>query len=464
MPRFAGSLTRHPARVSFFWFAGVILFGAVLLTLPFARGARSLAENRPVSPLDAAFMSTSAVCVTGLAVRSVGHDFSFLGQLVIAGLVQVGGIGIMTVTTFVSFSFGAKESLRQRAVISETLGAGPQADLRWVLRGVLATTAIIETVGAFILAVNFWLRYGFEWKAAIWHGVFHSIAAFCNAGFGLEDDNLVKYQSDPVVNLVIIVQVVLGGIGFPVILDWMRHRRMPIAERWHRMLLHSKLMILGTCGLLLLGTVGFLVLEWDNALAEMPWWEKIMVSVFQAATPRTAGFNTVDYARLTNATLFITMLLMLIGAGPCSTGGGFKVSTLMVLVTRAWATYQGYSRVHLFRRTIPHQIVERAVATALLFTVIAVLGLTAVLVVEQSAATDPAGDSLFRDAAFECVSALGTVGLSTGLTTKLSGIGRMIIIGLMFLGRLGPLSVFIALARSDRDQKIEFASEVPLIG
>jgi len=464
MPRFAGSLTRHPARVSFFWFAGVIILGAVLLTLPFSRGERSRADNRPISPLDATFMSTSAVCVTGLAVRSVGHDFSFLGQFVIAALVQVGGIGIMTVTTFVSFSFGARESLRQRAVISETLGAGPQADLRWVLRGVLAITAVIETVGALVLAGNFMIRYGFDWKSALWHGVFHSIAAFCNAGFGLEDDNLMKYQADPIVNLVIVGQIVLGGIGFPVILDWLRHRKMPMAERWNRLLLHSKLMIVGTTGLLVMGTCGFLILEWDNVLVDMPWWERILVSLFQSTTPRTAGFNTVDYAQLTNATLFCTMLLMLVGAGPCSTGGGFKVSTLMVLVTRAWATYHGFARVHIFRRTIPHQIVERAVATALLFTVVAVLGLTAVLVVEQSASSDKTHDSLFLDAAFECVSALGTVGLSTGLTTKLSSIGRIIIIVLMFLGRLGPLSVFIALARSEKDQRIEFASEEPLIG
>lgn len=464
MPRFAGSLTRHPARVSFFWFTGVIVLGTVLLTLPLARGPRSRAEKSPISTLDAAFTSTSAVCVTGLAVRSTGHDFSFWGQAIIAGMVQVGGIGIMTVTTFVSFSFGGRESLRNRAVISETLGAGSQADLKWVLRGVLLTTLIAEATGAAILAVNFMVRYGYGFTKSLWYGVFHSVTAFCNAGFGLEDDNLVQYQTDPVVNLTIIVLIVLGGIGFPVILDWHRQRVHPLRERWNRLLLHSKLMLLGTVVLLTLGTIAFLVLEWDGVLADMTFPQKILVSLFQSTTPRTAGFNTVDYARLTDATLFITILLMLVGAGPCSTGGGFKVSTLMVLVCRAASTFRGHSRVHVFRRTLPHQIVERAVATALLFSIIAAVGLMLLLTVEQSASTDAGPTALFRDTAFECTSALGTVGLSTGLTTKLSSIGRMIIIVLMFLGRLGPFTVFIALARSERERKIEFASEEPLIG
>ncbi|MFO0869908.1 MAG: TrkH family potassium uptake protein [Pirellulales bacterium] len=464
MPRFAGSLTRHPARVSFFWFASAIVLGTVLLTLPLARGPRSRAEKAPISTLDAAFTSTSAVCVTGLAVRSTGHDFSFWGQVIIAGLVQVGGIGIMTVTTFVSFTFGARESLRQRAVISETLGAGAQADIRWVLRGVLVTTGVAEAIGAAIMSVNFMVRYGYDWKKALWYGVFHSITAFCNAGFGLEDDNLTPYQHDPVVNLTIVSLIVLGGIGFPVILDWHRHRSYPLQERWNRLLLHSKLMLVGTVALLTLGTLAFLILEWDGVLQDMSLLQKLQVSLFQATTPRTAGFNTVDYARMSDATLLITMLLMLVGAGPCSTGGGFKVSTLTVLVTRAWSTFRGYSRVHLFRRTLPQQIIERAVATALLFSIVAVVGLMLLLTVEQTAAAENSSETLFRDTAFECVSALGTVGLSTGLTTRLSSVGRIIIIALMFLGRLGPLTVFIALARSERERKIEYASEEPLIG
>lgn len=464
MSQFAGSLTRHPARVSFFWFAGTIVLGMAVLTLPFCRGERSVQSQQPISWLDAAFTSTSAVCVTGLTVRSTGHDYSFAGQAVIAALIQVGGIGIMTVTTFVSFTFGARESLRQRAIISETLGAGSQADIRWVLRGVLFATLAVEAVGAAILAVNFAWRYGFPWGEALWQGVFHSIAAFCNAGFGLEDDNLTRYQRDPVVNFTIVIEIILGGIGFPVILDWHRQRVHPIGERWGHLLLHSKLMLLGTALLLLLGMIAFLVLEWDGALAGKPLAQKLMTSLFESTTPRTAGFNTVDYAKLTDATLFVTMLLMLIGAGPCSTGGGFKVSTFMVLACRAWSTFQGFGKVHVFRRSITHQIVERAVATALLFSIIASIGLMMLLTIEQSAGPNNNGGAGFRDMAFECVSALGTVGLSTGMTTKLSSLGRLIIIALMFLGRLGPLTVFIALARSERDRKIEFAAEEPLVG
>ena len=464
MPKFAGALTRHPARVSFFWFAGVIALGTVLLTLPISRGPRATAEQRPISILDACFTSTSSVCVTGLAVRSTGYDFSFVGQLIIAGLVQVGGIGIMTVTTFVTFTLGGRENLRHRAVIAETLGAGADTDPRWVLRGVLLTTLIAESVGALVLGVNFWLRYDFPLGKAAWYGVFHSVTAFCNAGFGLDDDNLIPYQGDPVVNLTIIGLIVFGGIGFPVVLDWHRNRKYELRDRWNHMLLHSKLMCVGTAALLLIGTLAFLALEWDGVLQEMPLGRKLLVSFFQSTTPRTAGFNTVDYSKLTSATLFITILLMLIGAGPCSTGGGFKVSTFMVLVARSWTTFRGYSKVQLFRRSIPEQLVDRAVATALLFTIVAVIGLTAVLVVEQSASRQGPGSSFFLDAAFECVSALGTVGLSTGLTTKLNSLGRIVIIVLMFLGRLGPFTVFLALARSEREQSISYAAEEPLVG
>ncbi|HND55399.1 MAG TPA: potassium transporter TrkG, partial [Pirellulaceae bacterium] len=282
--------------------------------------------------------------------------------------------------------------------------------------------------------------------------------------FGLDDENLIPYQGDPVVNLTIIGLIVFGGIGFPVVLDWHRNRKYELRDRWNHMLLHSKLMCVGTAALLLIGTLAFLALEWDGVLQEMPLGRKLLVSLFQSTTPRTAGFNTVDYSKLTSATLFITILLMLIGAGPCSTGGGFKVSTFMVLVARSWTTFRGYSKVQLFRRSIPEQLVDRAVATALLFTIVAVVGLTAVLVVEQSATRQGAGSSFFLDAAFECVSALGTVGLSTGLTTKLNSLGRIVIIVLMFLGRLGPFTVFLALARSEREQSISYAAEEPLVG
>jgi trk system potassium uptake protein TrkH len=428
-----------------------------------------------------------------LAVRSTGNDFSLIGQAVIAMLVQIGGVGIMTVATFVSFNLGNAMSLRHRAIISETLGATPEHDLRWVLRHVLQATAIAEGLGTAILTLWFHFAYQYPIDKAFGYGVFHSVSAFCNAGFGIDDKNLEPYQGDWVVNLTITTLIITGGIGFPVIQDIVRKWRGSVADCWDHLFLHSKLMLVGTAALLAIGTISFWLLEARGVLANMPWHKQLLVSYFQSVTPRTAGFNTVPYNQLSNATIFMTIMLMMVGAGPCSTGGGFKVSTLMVLVIRAWCTLRGLGRVQIYRRTIQHQAVEKAVAGALLFSAVGIAGLTLILVVEQSpwmrvartttrdnqdGSIGPSDDalrqfqemerqreaSLFLDASFEVISALGTVGLSTGLTTQLTGFGRIVIIVLMFIGRLGPLTVFIALAQAERAQRIEYAAEEPLIG
>jgi trk system potassium uptake protein TrkH len=223
-------------------------------------------------------------------------------------------------------------------------------------------------------------------------------------------------------------------------------------------------MLIGTVSLLIFGTVMFLVLEQDGVLHGVPRGTQVLIALFHSTSSRTAGFNTVEIGKLTNATLFITMLLMLIGAGPCSTGGGFKVSTFMVLVIRAWTTFRGHLRVHVFRRSIPRETVDRATATALLFTVVSILALTTLLVFEQSEAPHAQSQGVFMDAMFEVISALGTVGLSTGMTTNLSEFGRLIIIILMFVGRLGPISVFVALSSGERERRFELAQEEPLIG
>jgi len=458
MPQFTGRLLKYPARVSFFWYLGLIVAGTLALQHPLCRGS----QNRPISLLDAVFTSTSAGCVTGLAVRSTEHDFSFAGQAVILVLIQLGGIGIMTVTTFVMFHLGGRETMRNRAVLSETLGAGAGADLKWILRNVLAMTFLFEGIGFLLLT----LRNLFDHRPAIalWHALFHSVSAFCNAGFALHDDSLTRYQGDPLVNLTVGALIVIGGIGFPVILDIKRNWHGQWKACWDALNLHSKLMVTGTAVLLALGTVSFLTLEWDNVLKEMPYWKRPIVALFHSISCRTAGFNTVETASLTNAMLFISILLMAIGAGPCSTGGGFKVSTIAVLGLRAWATFRGFTRVNVARRTLPSEIIDRATATLMLFFSVATIALTTLLVIEQSDAAHPQSQGLFLDAAFEVVSALGTVGLSAGMTTQLSTAARVIVIVLMFIGRLGPISVFIALSRSERKEPIEFPGEEPLIG
>ncbi|MEO8166451.1 MAG: TrkH family potassium uptake protein [Betaproteobacteria bacterium] len=426
--------------------------------LPICRQESAAAINW----LDATFTATSAACVTGLAVRSTGNDFSPAGQIVILLLIQLGGIGIMTVTTLITFRLGGRADLRHRAVLAETLGAHSEPDLGWVLRNVLLLTFTFEAIGFVILAARNLLID--PPGRAIWHALFHSVSAFCNAGFSLNDDSLTRYQGDPVVNFTIAGLVVIGGLGFPVMLDIKRNWHGPRPTRWERLCLHSKIMLIGTVALLILGTLAILTLEWDGVLRDYSLRKKLLVSFFHSMSCRTAGFNTVELGSLSNASLFISILLMMIGAGPCSTAGGFKVSTLMALVLNARATLRGETNISLFRRTVSPAVVTRATSTLLLFAVIAVLALTLLLAAEQSAVAHADSKSEFLDAMFEVFSALATVGLSTGLTPRLTVVGRCIIILLMFMGRLGPISVFVALSRDERVRKVEFPHEELLIG
>ncbi len=461
MAKLTGSLVKYPARVSFGWYLGLITVGTLLLAQPFSHAD---AENS-LSWLDAVFTSTSATCVTGLAVRSTEFDFSLIGQIIILCLIQLGGIGIMTVTTYVMFHIGSAESLRDRMVIAETLGAESDSDLQSVLRNVIALSAIFEGAGFVALAICEFARGGFDSIAGVlWRSAFHSISAFCNAGFSLHDDSLTRHQSDWAVNLIISVLVIVGGIGFPVLLDIRRNWTGPWNERWRGLHLHSKIMLIGAISLLILGTLAFLLLEWNGILANKPLHERILISGFHSMSCRTAGFNTVDLSKLSNASIFLSILLMAVGAGPCSTGGGLKVSTFCVMVLEAWTTFRGSSRIQLFRRAIPGSSVERATATLVLFSTIAILALTLLLVAEQNTGSLPGGKGGFIEAAFEVVSALGTVGLSVGMTTELSQAGRFIIIGLMFMGRLGPITIFVALSRNPHREAIEYPHEEPLIG
>jgi trk system potassium uptake protein TrkH len=274
----------------------------------------------------------------------------------------------------------------------------------------------------------------------------------------------MQYQDSWLINLTIMGLIISGGIGYPVIIDFQRNWYGPWRERWDRLLLHTKLMLVGTATLLFLGAASIFILEWNNFSPEMSIPDRLLVSMFQSTTCRTAGFNTLEIGRLTNATLFIFILLMMIGAGPCSTAGGFKVSTLLVLVLRGWRTFTGTSRVNIGRRTLPQEVTNRAITTALLFAVVSILALTGLLTVEQSELPHSESNDSFLDAAFEVTSALGTVGLSTGVTPTLSVFGKLIIMVLMFMGRLGPITVFVAVSRETRDQSFEYASEEPLIG
>lgn len=465
MVRFSGPLVTYPARATFIWFLGLILVGSLLLRLPMSTAAGRV----PVSTIDALFTATSACCVTGLAVRSTPNDLSLAGQIVLLGLIQLGGIGILTITTFFAVTFG-QQNLRQRVLVAQTLGA-TENDLRWVLWSILRYVFVAEGLGFLVLLARNLMDDKLTQGQAVWTALFHSISAFCNAGFALFDDSLVRYQGDPVYTLTIMALIVTGGLGFPVVLDLQRHSRGLRGPAWDALMLHSKLMIVGTAILVTFASGMFLALEWNHALAGKPLGTKLLMALFQAVTPRTAGFQTIELAACRDATLFMIVVLMMIGGGPCSTAGGFKVSTFMVLVVQAWSRFRGLSRVTVFRRSIPAEVVGSAAAAALLFTVVAGGALTALLVLDP-----PQDRQLFLSATFEVASALGTVGLSVDpteagspgavstYTNNLSPLGKLIITALMFLGRLGPLTVFVALARSERKTRIEYPKDDVLVG
>jgi trk system potassium uptake protein TrkH len=456
MPTTVGSVSRYPARVSCFWYAVLILVGAAGLMHPWCRGH----DAKPWSAVDALFTSTSACCVTGLSVRSTGNDLSFLGQIWLLLLIQLGGVGIMTVTTYVLFSFGSAESMRARRVISETLGAEEGAPIRKVLREVLLFTLITELTGATILFLRLSLIY--PPAEALWWALFHSVSAFCNAGFGLFDDNLVRFQDDPVVIGTISSLIVLGGIGYPVVMD-IRKRRKRIGKGfWRSLHLHSKVMLIGTAGALTIGFVLTILFELEGTFRELSIGQMSLRALFHSVTTRTAGFNSVAVGKLSDATLYVTIFLMAVGGGPCSTAGGFKVSNAMLLLIRSWCSLRGLRKMNVFRRTIPDDAIDRAAATMVLFIAMGSLGALSLLAFESDIGSVERRP--FLPLVFEAASAMGTVGLTMGITPFLSSYGKLTLVALMFLGRLGPISFFAALARADREQPVLYPREEPLAG
>jgi trk system potassium uptake protein len=456
MPQLTGSITSYPARVSFTAYVVTVLVGGFLLTLPAARQP----DSPPVSLVDGLFTATSACCVTGLTVRSTASDFSPFGQGVILALMQLGGLGIMTITTLAAFQIGGQATLRQRAVVADTLGIKSGRDLRWVAGAVLLTVVVAEFLGFVLLCWSTWNTAAPQ--EVLWQSLFHSVSAFCNAGFTLTDDSMARHAGNLPINLIIGCLVIIGGIGFPVIFDIasrLRERR----DFWQRLTIQSKLMLIGTAGLLAVGAISFWALEWDESLGREPLPTRILMGLFHSMTCRTAGFSSVDYAALASPTLFLTIILMAIGAGPCSTGGGFKVSTFMTLAVSSWTSFRGLPRANFFRRTIPATAIRRATATALLFGAVAIVAMVALLTVESrgSIASRP---RWFLEALFECISALATVGLSTGITPMLSNPGKIVLMALMLMGRLGPITAAVALGRQKTPYQPEYLEEEPLVG
>ncbi|MEU6944897.1 potassium transporter TrkG [Streptomyces sp. NPDC046316] len=444
--------TAHPARTVVLGFAGVVMVGTMLLMLPLATedgGATDL--------LTALFTSTSAVCVTGLAVVDTGTYWSGFGEGVILALIQVGGFGIMTMASLLALLVSGRLRLRMQLTAqaeTKSLGIG---DVRKVLLGVAGTTLAVElAVGAFLaLRFRFGYDYGFDESAYL--GYFHAVSAFNNAGFGLHADSLTRYAQDPWVTLPIALAVILGGIGFPVMLELLRHRNRARTTGRRNWTLHTKLTVITSMVLLVVGTVLTGLLEWTNpaTLGAYDVWGKLLNSFFYSSMSRTAGFNSLDIGALHSSTLLMTCALMFIGGGSAGTAGGIKVTTFAVLAAAILAEVRGEpNSVVLGRRLAPH-VLRQALTVALLGVGLVMAATLAVLSVSE----EPLDVVLF-----EVVSAFATVGLSTGITADLPAIGQLILVGLMFIGRIGPITLVSALALRERTRRYELPEERPVIG
>lgn len=436
--RFSRSILRSPARVSILGFAGLISLGSLLLALPQASRGDSIGW------VNALFTATSATCVTGLVVVETGKAFTQFGQGVILVLIQVGGLGIMTLSTLFLLMAGRRPSLVGRIVIRDTLTHGEERSLASLLRDVLLFTLIMEAAGAALIFIR--LLPGRRAIDALYMAVFDSISAFCNAGFSLFTDSFVAYRGDWVLNWVLICLIVSGGIGFLVLYELKRRR--PFQRRgWSRMSLHSKLVISTTAILVTAGTLLILIMEWHNTLKGLSVPGRFLAALFQSATARTAGFNTLNIGGMANETLFVLIVLMFIGASPGSCGGGIKTTTFASLIVLALSRLRGQEKPQIFHRSIPEESISKAVGVVMISTVVIVAGTMALLMTELGEISHSASRGRFLELLFEVVSAFGTVGLTTGITQGLSDLGKLILTCIMFVGRLGPLVVAIAVSR-----------------
>ncbi|MBY6687169.1 TrkH family potassium uptake protein [Rhodococcus sp. BP-149] len=446
-PRRAAKAVLTPLRLVALGFAAAIAVGTVLLLLPAATQV-----GKSTDLLGALFTATSAMCLTGLIVVDTPTHWSGAGQGVILALIQIGGFGIMTMASLVGLVLADRIGLRGRLNAAAELRTSGLGDVRSVVVGVVRTSLLIETAVAACLAGRFAVGYDEPLGRAVWLGIFHSVSAFNNAGFALFSDNMISFATDPWICVPLLVAVVLGGIGFPVLFEVARHVRGRTRRRWT---LHTRLTVTVTAVLLVLGPALVLVLEWSNTLSERGVGGKLLVAAFQGIMPRTAGFNSIDYADADNATLLVTDVLMFIGGGSGGTAGGIKVTTFAILLFVIIAEVRGDRSVTVFDRRIDSRVQRQSLTVALVG-----VALVMVPVVVLLAATPFDLDVLL----FEVVSAFATVGLSTGITAQLPGWGQLILVVLMYLGRIGSITLVSALAARERDRRYTLPTERPFIG
>jgi trk system potassium uptake protein len=436
-------------------FIAVIIAGTLLLMMPF-----STSTGEWNNPIVALFTSTSAVCVTGLAVVDTGKDFSFWGQLFIALLAQIGGLGYMTTTTFLILLIGRKFDLKHKLAIQDSFDRPLLQGSQSIIRSVIATTLIFEIAGIFLLFIRFSEDFGL--KKGLWMAIFHGISAWNNAGFGLLSDNLIQYRSSAIVNLVIPGLIIFGGIGYQVIIEfylWLENA-LKRNKCKYMFSLNFKVVTSTTLFLLIVGTLAVYSTEIhnDNTIGTLNFTQKIAASWFQSVTSRTAGFNTIDIGKMTDAGLFITIVLMFIGASPSGTGGGIKTTTFRIVGHCTYSILRGKDEVVLYGRTVLTSLILKAIAVVFGSVTTIVLATISLSLIEPEAKFE------FIQILFEVVSAFGTVGLSMGITASISAWGKLILVGVMYTGRVGVLLLMAAILGDSPPSVIQYPEENLLVG
>jgi trk system potassium uptake protein len=435
-------------------FITVILAGTALLMMPFATSSGQW--NNPIVAL---FTATSAVCVTGHVVVDTATYFSGVGQFVIMLLVQIGGLGYMTVTTFLLLLLGRRFGLKDKIAIQQSLDRRSLQGSNQILRSIVATTMIFELTGAFLLLLEFVPKVG--WPKGLWFAVFHSISAWNNAGFALFSDNLVSYQGSLLLNMVITSLIIFGGIGYEVILELYLMLRERITNSSIRTVrsLNFRVAISTTIFLLLGGTLAIWLIEMRNAqtLGVLGTGQQLLAAWFQAVTSRTAGFNTIDVSKMTTAGLFITIALMLVGGCPGGTAGGIKTTTARILASSTYTVLQGKESVVLYRRQVPNTLILKAVGVTFGSIMTVVVATVVISLVEPPTLN-------FIQILFEVVSAFGTVGLSMGITADLTPVSKLVLVATMYIGRVGVLLLIAALLGDPKSTAIRYPEESLLIG
>lgn len=429
-------------------FAVIILIGSVLLMLPVANKS-----GQAIPYLNALFTSASATCVTGLVVYDTYSQFTLFGQIVIMILIQLGGLGFMTMAVMFSLFVGRKIGLKERVNLMEAVNSMQIGGIVRMAKRVLIITAIFEIIGAAILSIRFIPLFGVG--QGLWMSLFHAVSAFCNAGFDLmgiiaPSVSLSPFVGDVLVNVVIIILIVVGGIGFVVWNDIAEHR-----FRLREYRLHTKIVLVATLVIITLSTLVFAFLEWQNAYSGLAAGEKLMASLFSAVTPRTAGFFTVQMTSMTEAGSTLTLGLMIIGAGSGSTAGGIKITTLSVIMLSVVSYIRGSADINLFGRRIDPATIKRAFNLGLLYIMVGFIGGFLLLIAQ--------GTNL-HDTMFEAFSAIGTVGLSRGITDSLRPLSRIIIIMLMYTGRVGSMSIAMAFIEKKQNDSLRNPLEKVIIG